>query len=168
MEGPVGIRVAGQTDWKHLWMVITAGSHFHDFTPPPSAGARSDSPSVQKRNRISSLWSRGQSPTRNVLPLPAKATIQLFASNKAKDRKKPVLTFQNVTQAFAVYPERPELISRSTLMKVEGTFGDGELAGPMRESEGWMLLMPEVEGKTTTPRASEMLKWLLGEWMWPC
>lgn len=87
--------------------------------------------------------------------------IQLFSSNKPKDKKKAVLTVRDVKQAFAVYPERPEFISRSTLMKVEGLLGDEDLAAQFKNREGWLLVMPELEGINT--RASEMLKWLIGE-----
>jgi len=65
-----------------------------------------------------------------------------------------------VTQAFAVYPERPELISRSTLMKLEGMFGEEEMAGGMKLREGWLMVLPEFEGSNI--RASEMLRWLIG------
>lgn len=66
----------------------------------------------------------------------------------------------DVTQVFAVYPERPELISRSTLVKLEGMLGEEEMAGGMRGREGWLLIMPESEpGKLGS---LEMLKWLVG------
>jgi CCR4-NOT transcriptional complex subunit CAF120 len=66
-----------------------------------------------------------------------------------------------VTQVFAVYPERPELISRSTLMKLEGLMGDEHTAGGMKGREGWLLVMPEIEGGLN--QASEMLKWVVGQ-----
>lgn len=59
-----------------------------------------------------------------------------------------LLSMHGVTQAFAVYPERPELISRSTLLKVEGMFGTEELCGEMRGREGWVLVMPEIDPST--------------------
>lgn len=155
------IRVAGQTDWKRLWMVVAAGEHASEPGSANSQGPRSGSPTVLKKKRISSLFSRDQSPPR--APAPVHPTLQLFASNKPKDKKKAVLTVRDVTQAFAVYPERPELISRSTLMKVECTIGDEEIAAGMRNREGWLLIMPELEGNNTL--ASEMLKWLIGQCM---
>ncbi|EKM58341.1 uncharacterized protein PHACADRAFT_90445 [Phanerochaete carnosa HHB-10118-sp] len=154
MEGWIRIRVAGQTDWKLLWMVISAGAHSSD------AGVvelRSPSPTVLRKKRISSLFSRDQSPPR--VPAPARPMLQLFMSNKPKDRREAVLTVRDVSQAFAVYPERPELISRSTLLKIEGMLGDEEVAGAMRNREGWLLVMPELKGNGA--RASEMLKWLI-------
>lgn len=87
--------------------------------------------------------------------------ISLYISNKPKDKKKAVLTMRDVTQAFAVYPERPELITRSTLVKVEGLLGDEEAASVMRSREGWLLIMPELEGGLL--QSVEMLKWITGE-----
>ena len=72
-----------------------------------------------------------------------------------------MLSLSGVTQGFAVYPERPELISRSTLVKVEGKFGDEDTAQGMRLREGWVLLMPEFE--PGQKQSEEMLKWLVGE-----
>lgn len=67
---------------------------------------------------------------------------------------------RDVTQAFAVYPERPELINKSTLMKIEGKIGDEEVAMTMRRREGWILVMPELE--TGVPQANETIRWLIG------
>jgi CCR4-NOT transcriptional complex subunit CAF120 len=87
--------------------------------------------------------------------------ISMYASQKPKDRKKPMLSMSTVTQAFAVYPERAELISRSTLIKVEGLLGDEPTAGVMSCREGWLLIMPELEGGFG--QSAEMLKWIVGE-----
>lgn len=96
----------------------------------------------------------------------------------------PLLTLPIVSQVFAVYPERPELISRSTLFKIEGCFGDEEGPGgpgSMRKREGWVLVMPQVDGHAPggtgggagavgpaggpggLSPAAEMLKWIIGE-----
>ena len=114
-----------------------------------------------RKKRISSLFggSRDDPPVLRLAP--QRPTIQLYPSNKHKDKKKPQLTVRDVKQAFAVYPERPEFISRSTLFKLEGLLGDEDLAANFRNREGWLLVMPELEGLNT--RAAEMLKWLVGE-----
>lgn len=55
-----------------------------------------------------------------------------------------------------------ELINLSTLIKVEGTLSGGRedfAHGGTRE--GWMFVMPEVEGSALPPM--EMLKWAVGE-----
>lgn len=87
----------------------------------------------------------------------------MFAGQKPKERKKPLLTVTDVSQAFAVYPERPELIDRSTLIKLEGLLGDEEIAGSMKNREGWLLVMPELEvSSQNTKLSTEMLRWIVG------
>ena len=155
MEGWVRIRVAGQTDWKRMWMVVTAASSSEAPGPSFGDGASPGTLNSARKKRMSSLFSREQSED-----LPLRPLLSLYVSSKPKDKKKPLLTLKDVTQAFAVYPERPELINRSTLMKLEGLLGDEETAGGMRGREGWLLIMPELEAGNT--QASEMLKWLVG------
>ncbi|KAL1949526.1 hypothetical protein VTO73DRAFT_8407 [Trametes versicolor] len=160
LEGWVRIRIAGQTDWKRLWMVVSAGNQLgrSDQGSITSAGHdRSESPTAPRKKRMSHLFSRDKSPTRSHLP--ARPMIQLFPSPKPKDKKKSLLTMRSVSQAFAVYPERPELISRSTLMKLEGQLGDEEMAGVLKMREAWLLVMPELEGQNM--RAAEMLRWIM-------
>lgn len=158
MEGWVRIRVAGQTDWKRLWMVVSgAASPSHDLVSVSSRDGKSSiKQAASRKKRISNIFSRDrQSPER-----PMKSTITLFASSKPKDKKTPLLSFDTVTQAFAVYPERPKLINSSTLIKLEGTYGQQELAGLMKLKQGWMLFMPDLEGAKNP--SGEMLKWLIG------
>jgi len=118
--------------------------------------ARHSSYIAPKKHRISGLFSREKSND-----LPERANISLYHVPRGKDKKKPVLTFDTVTQAFAVYPERPKLISSSTLIKLEGSYGDEDLCANMKQREGWMLLMPDLEGARSV--SGEMLKWLTGE-----
>ncbi|KAG2340692.1 hypothetical protein BDR05DRAFT_889329, partial [Suillus weaverae] len=149
MEGWVLIRVAGQTDWKRMWMVISGSQTSSTDAGAPSA-TTGTAPTPKKR--MSNLFSRDE-------PLPMKPLVALYASSRPKDKKHPLLTLREVSQAFAVYPERPELISRSTLMKLEGLIGDEEMADTMKRREGWLLIMPELEAGNT--QVSEMLKWLV-------
>ena len=123
MEGWVRIRIAGQTDWKRLWMLVTAGER-PGHPDHPSISSVPESPNAPRKRRMSHLFSRDKTPAQ---PIPTRPMIQLFLSSKPKDKKKPLLTMRGVSQAFAVYPERPELISRSTLMKLEGQLGDEEM-----------------------------------------
>ena len=153
MEGWVRIRVAGQTDWKRMWMVVSSAQ-------PPSNDAGTPttiSSGLPPKKRMSNLFSREHSPE----PLPTSPLLALYAGPRPKDKKHPLLTLKEMSQAFAVYPERPELISRSSLMKLEGLIGDEDTAGGMKQKEGWLLVMPELEPGNT--QASEMLKWLVGE-----
>ena len=150
MEGWARIRIAGQTDWKRVWVSVQESTEAND------RHATTQSPPTLTKKRVS-LFSRDSGAQSGLAPKPM---IAVFASPKAKDRKKPMMTVLNVTQAFGVYPERTELISRSTLMKVEGTFSDDDMAANFRLREGWVLIMPELEG---AGQVVEMLKWIVGE-----
>lgn len=147
-EGWVRIRVAGQTDWKHLWMSVSSGQ-----APDGPAGP---SPPTHGKRRISFFGRddhQSQQQSKSSL-------VAFFLSPKPKDRKKPFLTLQAITQAFAVYPERPELINKSTLMKIEGKLGRDDAAMNMKNREGWVLVMPELE--PGVPQANETIRWLIG------
>ena len=68
-----------------------------------------------------------------------------------------ILTVTLVTQAYAVYPDRPELINMSTLIKIEGVFAEGNSA--TKGGEGWLLVMPEVDDASN--KTAEMLRWII-------
>jgi CCR4-NOT transcriptional complex subunit CAF120 len=152
-EGWVRIRIAGQTDWKHLWMAVISGPAQARDAP----GNPESLPEIQHRRRISSLFGRNNNQQH---PPSDRPLVVFYLSPKPKDRRIPFLTLQNVTQAFAVYPERPELINKSTLMKIEGTIGGEEVAMAMRRREGWVLVMPELDAGV--PQANETIRWLIG------
>ncbi|KIY43964.1 hypothetical protein FISHEDRAFT_8564, partial [Fistulina hepatica ATCC 64428] len=161
MEGWVGIRVAGQTDWKKLWAVVSSSSDPH--VPGASAGAdfspQSAAPvNVTRKKRMSEFFSSSHASP--MLSGPVKPVIALYAGPKTKDRKKPLLTISDVSQAFAVYPERPDLVTMSTLIKIEGLLGDEEMAAGMRRREGWVLLMPEMDPDVNITQLKEMLRWI--------
>ena len=169
-EGAAEVRIAGKTDWKPVWVVISAPSG----TPASEDGAAamhnpaasqtsvSTGTNTLQKKRMSNLFNRSTSASdTSTTGTYQPAAITLFLSNKGKDRKKPFLTIRNVTQAFAVYPERPELINASTLLKVEGLIGDEDAAGTMKSREGLIFIMPETEpGKLGS---KEMLRWITGE-----
>ena len=157
MEGWARIRIAGQTDWKRVWISVQEGTESNDKPVP----ANTVTPRATIKKKRVPLFSRDSGSRIDLSPKPV---IAMFASSRAKDRKKPIMTVWDVTQAFGVYPERPELISRSTLIKVEGTFGDDDIAANLRLREGWVFIMPEIEG---TEQAKEMLKWIIGEFLNP-
>ena len=123
---------------------------------PISGHNRHSSYTASKKNRISGLFSRDKTSD-----LPERANISLYIAPRGKDKRKALLTFDGVTQSFAVYPERPKLISSSALIKLEGTYGDEDMCANMKHREGWMLLMPDLEGARSV--SGEMLKWLIGE-----
>ena len=168
MEGFVSVRLAGQTDWKRLYMVVSCGQNSASAlklelsrSGSVSDGGPSNSPNMKSNRRISNLFSRDDG-VHGGSHLPLKPTITLFAGNKVKERKVAVLSMREVTQVFAVYPERPELVNMSPLVKVEGLMGDEVAAGGMRSREAWLMFMPEVDG-TTAGQATVMLKWVMGE-----
>lgn len=129
---------------------ISSKSHMIPGQRPPSY-------ITPRKHRISGLFSRDKSSD-----LPERPNISLYTAPRGKDKKKPILVFETVTQAFAVYPERPKLISSSALIKLEGTYGDEDMCANMKSREGWMLLMPDLEGARSV--SGEMLKWLIGEY----
>ncbi|KAF4613981.1 hypothetical protein D9613_007907 [Agrocybe pediades] len=155
MEGYARVRIAGQTDWKRVWLVVQEGSEGVDHAA--TSAAANAVQSTMKKKRMSNLFSREQNVAN--FPVPTRATVSFYAGPKPKDRKKPLLTVHSVTQAFGVYPERPELINRSTLIKIEGTLGDDDIAGTLRGREAWVLIMPELENGVG--QAAEMLKWVV-------
>ena len=154
-EGWVRICIAGQTDWKHLWMVVTSGPSQEASSGPPQPTSP-DSP--QPKRRISFFGRDKNQPW----PPSTEPLITFYLSPKREDRGQPFLILRDVTQAFAVYPERPELINKSALMKIEGTIGDEEVAMVMRKQVGWILIMPELEPGVRVPQVSEMILWLIG------
>ena len=159
IEGWARVRIAGQTDWKKFWVVVQEGAEGIDHVPSGPERANGAGPAtLVKKNRMSSIFSSKDSP--HASSLPPKPIISMFLSPKPKDRRKPALSISSVTQAFAMYPDRPELISKSTLIKVEGTFGDEEMAESLRIREGWASIMPELENNTG--QAAEILKWVVG------
>ncbi|KAJ2922558.1 hypothetical protein H1R20_g14542, partial [Candolleomyces eurysporus] len=162
LEGWAQIRIAGQTDWKRVWVSISEGAS------PDSRSTGSPTPAQQaqvqtiggKKRRMSSLFTKEHNEPHSTLP--DRATIAMYSGMKPKEKKKPLLTMTNVSQAFAVYPERPELIPRSSLIKLEGTFGDEELAMSMKSREGWILIMPSMEQlNQQSTQSNEMLKWVI-------
>ncbi|KIJ52593.1 hypothetical protein M422DRAFT_776209 [Sphaerobolus stellatus SS14] len=154
LEGEVKVRIAGHTDWKPMWMIL-------QMQPDTSANDnRPVSPvvSVKSKNRMSTLFTRSNSTASIAAPAgPLVPVISFYQSQKLKDRKKPVLSMRYISQAFAVYPERPEVIQRSTLIKLEGILGE-ELSGPMKGKESWLMIMPETQQPYPV---LELIKWLI-------
>jgi CCR4-NOT transcriptional complex subunit CAF120 len=177
MEGWARIRISGQRDWKKVWMVVQEGSGdpaSDQDTAAATNGNAAAHPTVFRKRRVSNIFSSSSPTTPNAssVSLPSKAFVSIYNSPKPKDKKKALLTITNVFQVFAVYPERPELISKSSLMKIEGFLEDGDMAGKWKGREGWAFLMPEGEnGSEKQPQAgaagqggglvAEMLKWIV-------
>lgn len=163
MEGWAEVRVGGTTEWQRVWFVVSAmGSGSIDAGRPASSSGSGTG--TIKRNRMSSIFSKG--PSYNATNQSAQPTITLYTGEKAKDRKRAKYTLTNVTQAFAVYPERPEIIQSSTLFKVEATVQDEEIKQNENErrpsQDRYLLVMPETD--PARPGSTEMLKWLVGQY----
>jgi CCR4-NOT transcriptional complex subunit CAF120 len=123
-------------------MRVSVGTTTKAVAPSPENDAW-DSPDATvtpKKRGISGLFSRDKS----TIP-PKQANIFLY-NGRPRIYKIPVLKLSAVTQAFAVYPERPKIVSNHTLIRLE-------------VDEGWMLLMPDLEGAGI----GETLRWLVGE-----
>ena len=149
LEGWVRVKTSHRhREWKRLWMCVSAGTITKAIAQNLERDTW-DSPYTTKRG-ISGLFSRDKSS----VP-PEQANIFLYDGRRWK-YSKPVFKFNAVTQAFAVYPERPELINSRPLIKLEGTHRE-EIRGAV--TEGWMQLMPDSEGAGI----EKMLRWLICE-----
>lgn len=186
LEGWVKVRPAGHTEWRRVLAVITASassvaSNASEFGVGDNGRPVSPTHStLVKRNRMSSIFGGGsRDPPRPSSPPPqtslqSKAVISLYAGSKPKERKTPLMTMTDATQAFCVYPDRKELIPLSSLIKVEGKLGEQDWVGgegpsglgTMKGREGWMFFMPESEGSDGNAIGLappvEMLKWVVG------
>jgi len=160
MEGWAEVRVGGTTEWQRVWFVVSAmgGGSIDAGRPASNSGS-----GIGTIKRMSIF---GKGPSANAANQSAQPTITLYTGEKAKDRKRPKYTLTNVTQAFAVYPERPEIIQSSTLFKVEATVQDEEIKPNEQEcrpaQDRYLLVMPETD--PTRPGSTEMLKWLVGQY----
>jgi CCR4-NOT transcriptional complex subunit CAF120 len=123
----------------------------------PSDDANDGTATPSKSKRVSTLLSHHESAKPSGVKKP---TISIYESDKPKDMKKAAVSMTLVKQAFAVFPERPELINHSTLIKVEGRIGDEHTAGVMKGQEGWLLIMPETDSGCNP--TAEMLRWIVG------
>ena len=166
MEGWAKVRVGGTTEWQRIWFVVSvmgAGNSGSIDAGRPGSPPGSGTGTI-KRNRMSSIFGKGTS--YNAAAQPVQPTITVYASDKIKDRKRPKYTITNITQAFAVYPERPEVIQTSTLFKIEGRVQDEEIRLNEHErrpaKDGYLLVMPETD--PTRAGSTEMLKWLVGQY----
>ena len=159
MEGWVRVRVMGGTDWKRLWAVVS--------TP---AAAQPDDKEDDKKNRRRSFFGLGEKEKEVVQELNTGISMASFYTEQrtAKNKLTPaVLTITNVSQAYAVFPERLEVMVQSNLMKVVGRVS-GELVtieNRLRDS-GWALIMPETPEPGSAPTISplgNMMRWVTGE-----
>jgi CCR4-NOT transcriptional complex subunit CAF120 len=155
VQGQVWIRLAGQTDWRKLWMVVCQGKQLPVL---PSGTDKPPSKPVSPNRKLKKLSFRNAH-GRAVKPA-ANPIISFYSSRNFREDEKPVLTIRRVTQTFAVFPHRQEWINLSAIIKLEGMIGQEEMAQTMKDREGWLLVMPEVE--SANHKITEMLKWITG------
>ncbi|KAL7423905.1 hypothetical protein Q5752_001490 [Cryptotrichosporon argae] len=167
LEGWVRVRVMGGTDWKRLWAVVS--------TPETDKERNKEDDKKQRRRSFFGIGDKDakapetvQEPNTGV-PMAAFYTEPRTAKNKTIA---PVLTITGLTQAYAVFPERLEVVSNSNLFKVVGRIG-GDLVtieGRLRDS-GWALIMPDTPDATLPPANGSslgmtplvnMMRWVTG------
>lgn len=163
-EGSLKARLPGETEWRQCWVVVLRG------TASGVAGAQSDVSPKQKR-RSSLLASFGKKTHESVVAtedLPGSGTISsvvFYSSRPMRRDLKPICVCQHVYFASALFPESEDaqIINRSALFKLEGTFlnpADGYKGGwgvgGRAERQGFALLMPDEADANT------MLQWIIG------
>ncbi|OXG96137.1 CCR4-NOT transcriptional complex subunit CAF120 [Cryptococcus neoformans A2-102-5] len=134
MEGWVRVRVMGGTEWRRLWLVLST----------PAEGKEEE-----KKSKRRSFFGMGGKEEEQVPSEPNTGMVMASfyteqRTSKNKTSVVPILTITNVSQTYAVFPERLEVMSQSNLFKVVGRIS-GEMVtveGRLRDS-GWALLMPE-------------------------
>ncbi|WWC65133.1 uncharacterized protein I303_107747 [Kwoniella dejecticola CBS 10117] len=167
MEGWVRVRVMGGTEWKRLYVVLSL------------PGSDETSKDEEKKGRRRSFFGIGDKEKDQPVQEPNTGVAMATFYNEPRTAKNktsvtPVLTITNVTQAYAVFPERLEVMTQSNLFKVVGRVS-GEMVtaeGRLRDS-GWALLMPESldasagdkphhgQPANVSPLAN-MMKWVTG------
>lgn len=107
LEGWVKVRFVGTAKWQKLFLVLT------NYRPSERKrsffGGNSSSNIVNTMSSNSSLASHTSFPTP---PQPA-AIASFYSQKNPKSSTKPVYTLTLATQAFAIFPERVELIGHS-------------------------------------------------------
>ncbi|KIR42534.1 CCR4-NOT transcriptional complex subunit CAF120 [Cryptococcus deuterogattii 99/473] len=134
MEGWVRVRVMGGTEWRRLWLVLST----------PKEGKEEE-----KKSKRRSFFGMGGREEEQVPSEPNTGMVMASfyteqRTSKNKTSVVPILTITSVSQTYAVFPERLEVMSQSNLFKVVGRIS-GEMVtveGRLRDS-GWALLMPE-------------------------
>jgi CCR4-NOT transcriptional complex subunit CAF120 len=153
-EGWVRIRVMGGTEWHRLWLVLSDPSNM-------SGDGETRRASLFGLNKHEEV----QEPNTGV---PMASFYNEPRTVKNKTSSLPVLTMTSVTQVYAVFPERVEVVQQSNLMKIVGRVSGSLIAveGGLRDS-GWALIMPEAAtddfGASHTPAlpVTNMLRWIV-------
>ncbi|CEP09512.1 hypothetical protein [Parasitella parasitica] len=90
----------------------------------------------------------------NKKPVRTEGQMMFFESRKAKH---PMMTLENVVQAYTVYPESPKLINMATLFKLEGS-----LYKNMPKGRGRQLVSASSSALIMSSTTIELAQWLVG------
>ncbi|KAI8646537.1 hypothetical protein BD408DRAFT_439933 [Parasitella parasitica] len=90
----------------------------------------------------------------NKKPVRTQGQMMFFESRKAKH---PMMTLENVVQAYTVYPESPKLINMATLFKLEGS-----LYKNMPKGRGRQLVSASSSALIMSSTTIELTQWLIG------
>lgn len=90
----------------------------------------------------------------NKKTVPTNGQVMFFESRKAKY---PMMTLENVVQAYTVYPESPKLINMATLFKLEGSLYKNKPNG-----RGQQLVSASSSALIMASNTTELVQWLVG------
>ncbi|KAK4512281.1 DNA primase subunit pri2 [Mucor velutinosus] len=90
----------------------------------------------------------------NKKTVPTNGQVMFFESRKAKY---PMMTLENVVQAYTVYPESPKLINMATLFKLEGSLYKNKPNG-----RGQQLVSASSSALMMSSNTNELVQWLVG------
>ncbi|KAL9559242.1 hypothetical protein MBANPS3_000509 [Mucor bainieri] len=90
----------------------------------------------------------------NKKTVPTKGQVMFYESRKAKH---PMMTLENVVQAYTVYPESPKLINMATLFKLEGSLYKNKPNG-----RGQQLVSASSSALIMASSTHELAQWLVG------
>lgn len=90
----------------------------------------------------------------NKKTVPTNGQVMFYESRKAKY---PMMTLENVVQAYTVYPESPKLINMATLFKLEGSLYKIKPNG-----RGQQLVSASSSALIMSSNTTELVQWLIG------
>ncbi|KAI8376336.1 uncharacterized protein BYT42DRAFT_574267 [Radiomyces spectabilis] len=112
LSGFLQVRSADTTEWQRYWAVVTDKKDERRlFSSKKSVVASSPSPSLHGHTATPTPSSSSSYISSNL-----HHQLLLYETKKSKQ---PLMTLSCIYQAYAVYPEAPQLIEKSSIMRVE-------------------------------------------------
>lgn len=132
------VRIPGTSIWQKYWVVLVDKRKKEEQQKSKRFG---------KKNSVANIHEQQQ------------RYILLYESKKSKS---PVLTLSDLTHAYAVYPESPQLIEKGSMIKIECTLSKGKGASPLSESSSSSSIN-EDEGYCwfMADNSEQTIQWLL-------